>query len=434
MTVQIKQTEHVNSYYAATQKQALNLSPFSQPKIHTKVCIIGGGYAGLMTAMSLLERGVKEIVIIEKNKVGWGASGRNGGFVFGGYSLGPRALVKRVGQEKAKALYQFTTQAVDLIRQRINRYQIHCDLVDEGVIWANWFKDQSLLLEEQAFMRKMLQVEWKYLTPEQLSKQIMSKRYHGGLFEKNAMHFHPLNYANGIAHKIIQSGAQLYEATPAKRVKKVSGGSVVETESGEIHCEHLVIAAGGYIENLYPKVASSILPIATYVMATEPLADRLEAVLKTKAAVYDTRFAFDYYRPLPDSSLLWGGRISANTKRPKDLEQDLKNDVYKVFPDLGDFKVDYAWEGWMAYSRHQMAQIGQVDSNVWYGIGFGGHGVAPTTAAGEILASAICGDNSAIQQFKPWGLPWNGGVFGPIAAQVSYAWYQARDWLKQTLE
>jgi gamma-glutamylputrescine oxidase len=248
------------------------------------------------------------------------------------------------------------------------------------------------------------------------------------------MHFHPLNYANGIAKQIIHAGGKIFEATAANKVRTVKGGSVVETESGEIHCEHLVIAAGGYIENFYPKVSTSILPIATYVMATQPLNERLAEILTTKAAIYDTRFAFDYYRPLADSRLLWGGRISANTKKPKSLARQLKADVLKVFPQLGDFRVDYAWEGWMAYSRHQMAQIGEVKPNVWYGIGFGGHGVAPTTAAGEILASAICGDHSSVKQFSPWGLPWNGGVFGPLAAQASYSWYQTRDWLKQTLE
>jgi len=283
-------------------------------------------------------------------------------------------------------------------------------------------------------MQEVMDTEWQYLSPEQLSERIVSERYCGGLFEANAMHFHPLNYAGAIARQIQSAGAAVYESSPVVDLDTDSTIKTVITAKGTVRCKQLVIAAGGYIGNLCPPIARSILPIATYVMTTEPLGERLAAVMKSQAAVYDTRFAFDYYRPLKDTRLLWGGRISANTGTPRALGENLKQDMLKVFPDFEDVKIERVWDGWMGYSRHQMAQIGQLKPGVWYGIGFGGHGVAPTTAAGEIIAAAIAQQDQTYQQFKPWGLPWNGSVFGPPAAQLSYWWYELKDWFKDSLD
>jgi gamma-glutamylputrescine oxidase len=432
-----KNNQYPASYYAATLNNSESKVSFAQGLTHeieVETCIIGGGYAGLMTALSLIERGHTNVAILEEHKIGWGASGRNGGFVFGGYSLGPRALVKQVGLKKARDLYQMTTASVDLIRKRISQYGIACDLVDKGVIWANWFKDQDLLFKEQAFMAESMGVKWQYLSPDALKKQIKSDRYCGGLFEPNAMHFHPLNYAIGIGEEIVNQGGQIFETCKVLDIDYRQATKVVTTEGGKVNCKNVVLAGGGYIGNLCRPVSRSILPIATYVMTTEPLEDKLSDYINTKAAIYDTRFAFDYYRPLEDSRILWGGRISANTKTPKNLEHQLQADLAKVFPALKNTKIDYVWDGFMAYSQHQMAQIGELAPGVWYGIGFGGHGVAPTTTAGEVLAAAITKENKNFQQFKPWGLPWNGGPFGPPAAQLSYWWYELKDWLKEKTE
>lgn len=423
------------SYYAATLNVVNDAFQQGLEKdLEVETCIIGGGYAGLMTALSLIERGHRNIAILEQHKIGWGASGRNGGFVFGGYSLGPKALVNQVGLDQARELYQMTVAAVELIRKRIAQYQIECELVDKGVIWANWFKDQELLFKEQAFMADSMGVEWQYLSPEELSQQIKSERYCGGLFEPNAMHFHPLNYALGIGGEIVRQGGKVFENCQVLDIDYKQATKVVSTYGGKVACKNIVLAGGGYIGGLCKPVARSILPIATYVMATEPLGDKLKDYINTQAAIYDTRFAFDYYRPLQDSRILWGGRISANTKTPQNLNSQLQYDLSKVFPELAGIKIEYAWDGFMAYSQHQMAQIGELAPNVWYGTGFGGHGVAPTTTAGEVLAGAITGQDKKYQQFTPWGLPWNGGPFGPPAAQLSYWWYELKDWMKQRLE
>ncbi|WP_196140537.1 FAD-binding oxidoreductase [Aliikangiella sp. G2MR2-5] len=422
-----------NSYYAATLNEQ-NSYPLLQGAKDFETCVVGGGYAGLMTALGLIERGHTSVAIVEQNKVGWGASGRNGGFVFGGYSLGPEQLVAQVGLERARLLYGLTLDAVDLIRNRVKTYEIQCDLVDQGVILANWFKKQAPLLQLQAFMRDSMGVEWEYLSPSALRQLVNTERYTGGLFEPNAMHFHPLNYARGIASAIKNKGGEIYEGSPAINIEMEGSVKTVSCSNGEIRCKNLVIAGGGYLSHIASPLRRSVLPIATYVMATEPLGDKLEQSINTKAAIYDTRFAFDYYRPLNDSRILWGGRVSANTNSPGDLRNLLYQDMLKVFPEMTNVKIDFHWQGFMSYARHQMAQIGQLYPNVWYGIGFGGHGVAPTTLAGEVLAEAITGASEKVKAFETWGLPWNGGVFGPPAAQVSYWWYQLRDWLKEKLD
>lgn len=425
--------EYPDSYYAATRNQHSSYPELEQ-SLDAEVCIIGGGYAGLMTALGLIERGVNNVVLLEKNRVGWGASGRNGGFVFGGYSLGPQRLIKQVGLEQARALYQFTQSAVNLIRQRIDKYQINCDRVDDGVILANWFKQQDDLHQLQDFMASKMSVDWQYLSPEKLSEKIHSERYCGGLFEPNAMHFHPLNYALGIAEQIVSAGGKIFEQTGVINVDDKAAIKKVITEQGVINCKHVVMTGGGYVDKAMPALKRSVLPIATYVMATEPLGEKLNDCLSTRAAIYDTRFAFDYYRPLKDTRLLWGGRISARTLEPSNLKQALHKDMVKVFPSLASAKVDYVWQGYMGYARHEMAQVGQLSSNVWFCNGFGGHGVAPTTAAGEIIASAIASSDTTYQQFESWRLPWNGGPFGPAAAQLSYWWYQLKDWYKDKLD
>jgi gamma-glutamylputrescine oxidase len=188
-----------------------------------------------------------------------------------------------------------------------------------------------------------------------------------------------------------------------------------------------VIAGGGYLSQLVPALERAILPIATYVMTTEPLGDALHALVPSHAAIYDTRFAFDYYRKLNDSRLLWGGRISIRDRSAQDIARFLKQDMVKVFPALKDARVEHAWGGMMSYARHKMPQIGRLPNGLWYGLGFGGHGVAPTTAAGELLADAIALKAPLPDGFERYGLPRTFRPAGLLAAQATYSWLQLKD-------
>ena len=417
------------SFYQATS--AGDSYPSLQGTVETSVCIIGGGFAGLATALSLAERGETSIVLLDGETIGHGASGRNGGFVFGGYSLGERALLDSAGDEAGRALYRLTLAAVEQIRDRIQRYAIDCDARYEGVILANWFDDDRILDEQQRFMAGRLGVEWQRVSRAGLAEQLRTKRYFGGLFEPSAFHFHPLKYAQGLARVLASKGVAVHERSRATRISPDGHGWLVQTPDGQVRAKDVVVCCGGYIERLYPKLGGAILPIATYVMATEPLGERLQASVRTGAAVYDTRFAFDYYRPLSDTRLLWGGRIAIRDRSPADVARLLQQDMLKVYPQLVGTRVDYAWSGMMSYGRHRMPQVGRLPEGLWYGMGFGGHGVGPTTLAGELLAAALRGDGSVLASFNAWGLPHAGGPAGLFAAQLTYWYYELRDWMRQ---
>jgi gamma-glutamylputrescine oxidase len=420
---------HDQSYYRATTKATDY--PALQGKHDAAVCIVGGGFAGLATAMSLMERGETNIVLLEGDSIGYGASGRNGGFVFGGFSLGERSVVDTVGVEEGRKLYQMTLDAVEQIRRRIDKYGIDCDARHGGIYLANWFDDDSILEQQQRFMAETLGVDWERVSRAELAEKLSSERYFGALYEKNAFHFHPLKYAQGLARALVAGGVKVHEASRVTSLTPDGQGWRVATNTGEVRARDVVICCGGYIEKLYPKLASAILPIATYVMVTEPLNERLPTAMRTVAAVYDTRFAFDYYRPLADSRILWGGRISIRDRSPQDVAHLLYHDMLKVYPQLEGTKVDYAWSGMMSYGRHKMPQLGRLPEGLWYGMGFGGHGVGPTTLAGDVLAAAMRGEGTELARFGPWGLPTTGGPAGLLAAQLTYWYYEMRDWMRQ---
>jgi glycine/D-amino acid oxidase-like deaminating enzyme len=416
-------------YYRAT------CSPDHHDSLHgareCAVCIIGAGFAGLATAMSLVERGVRDIVILEAEHVGYGASGRNGGFVFGGFSLGERSLLAAAGLEPGRKLYQLTLDAVETIRRRIALHAIECDAREEGVILANWFDDARILDTQQRFMAQELGVEWRRLSRDELAGMLRTGRYFGGLFEPHGFHFHPLKYACGLARTLDAAGVAIHERSAATGVSRSGAQWRISTASGEVRAREVVMCCGGYIERLHPRLRAAILPIATYVMVTEPLGERLKGAMRTGAAVYDTRFAFDYYRPLHDTRLLWGGRISVRDHKPATVAQLLYRDMLRVYPQLEGVRVEHAWSGLMSYARHKMPQIGRLPDGLWYGMGFGGHGVAPTTAAGEVLAAGIDGDLAHVEQFAKWGLARAGGPAGLLAAQLMYWYYGLRDRMRQ---
>jgi len=385
-------------------------------------------------ALGLAERGLRDVVLLESHGIGHGASGRNGGFVFGGYSLGEDALLRQLGLERAQRLYGATTRAVDLIRERIRKYAIECDAVDAGVIWANWFRDPEILRARQSLLKETYGVEWEWLPEAQLRSVIHSRRYHDGLLERNALHLHPIDYLHGMVRAAQRQGVRFHEHSRVRHVERDGVHWRVKTAGGEVKAQTVVLACGGYLAKLEREVDRAILPIATYVMATEPLGERLQECLHTEAAIYDTRFAFAYYRPLKDTRLLWGGRISIRNRSPEGVKKLLMRDLLRVFPQLEGVKIDYAWSGLMSYARHQMPQLGTRGDGLWWMQAFGGHGTAPTCAAGELLADAIAEGGEGWREFASFGLQSAWRPFGYLGAQAQYWWLEGKDRWKAMLE
>lgn len=416
----------MTTFYADTADRSLRFAPLAVNK-ETGTVIIGGGFAGLGTALSLLEHGARDTVLLESETIGFGASGRNGGFVAGGFSLDAAKLHKRLGREGARKLYALSEGAVKQIRSRIDRYAIACDAIYGGVIVASWFNEDGTLQEIQRLMRDEFGLHWAWLPRDQMREMLRTERYHAGLHELDAFHFNPLKYAQGKARVLAHSGVELHEQSRVTRVEPDGAGWRVHTAKASVRCRRVAVCAGGYIDGLLPALGRNTMPIATYVMATEPLGEHLRDAIRTDAAVFDTRFAFDYYRALADTRLLWGGRMSTRERSSEDLAKLLHGDLVRVYPQLRDARVTHAWSGLMSYTRHQMPLVGRFPDGIWYAIGFGGHGVAPTTLGGEVLARAMLGVEPVPEQFDAYGREPTFGRLGLIAAQITYWGLQARD-------
>ncbi|UPG84083.1 FAD-binding oxidoreductase [Luteibacter aegosomatis] len=421
------------SWYHGRTPEPVPRSP-PRGRREASVVIVGGGFAGLNTALGLAARGVRDVVLLESRTIGFGASGRNGGFVFAGYSLGERALLDRVGEARARSLYRRTVDAVNLIRERIDTLAIDCHCVDAGVVWANWFRDGRLLRDRQRLLAEHYDADWQWIPAEAMHEFVRSRRYHDGLYERNAMHIDPLAYARGLARVAEAAGVAIHEGSRVRMLERRGPRWVLRVGDAEIEAPQVVLACGGYLAGLDRRIDRAVLPIATYVMVTEPLGERLAECLRTRAAIYDTRFAFDYYRPLSDTRLLWGGRISIRDRSPRAVQHLLARDLVRVFPSLKGVRIEQAWSGLMSYARHEMPQVGTHGNGLWYAQAFGGHGLAPTCAAGEALAEAIASGEASLPDYADFGLEPVHRPFGYLAAQGTYWKYEFADWMKSRLE
>lgn len=395
--------------------------------VEADVCVVGGGLAGLSTALGLAERGIK-VVLIEAQRVGWGASGRNGGFVSAGFSLSPRQIVEDLGQAQAREIYDLSRNAVALIRRRIEAFDLPGVPVVDGRMKVLRYHDPEQLARDRDFMSEVFAIDSELWQRDRLREVLLTERYHAALYNNSGFHFHPLNYALGIAQAVQARGAEIYEDTPAVWLDLDSSQKLIETPSGTVRAKDVVIACGGYIGGLLPALSGATLPVATYVVTTEPLGERLKEAIRVPYAISDTRLAGNYFRALSDGRILWGGDITARTREPRHLATKMIDDLVSVFPQLEGIRAEDAWMGLMGYPVHKMPQLGQHTPGVWHCMGYGGHGMSATTMGGELIASAIAENDDRYRLFSHYGLQWTGGpIAGAIGAQMTYWYYQLRD-------
>ena len=397
----------------------------------TRVVVIGGGFAGLATAFGLVERGVREVTLLEAERIGYGASGRNGGFLMAGFPPGEAQLLRRHGRAEAAELYGWTVQAVRLLKRRIRDYDLDCDLRETGLVLADWFGDSARLRHHLALINGELGGNWREIVPGELSRWVGSARYAGGLLEPDGAHFHPLKYAQAVACQLETGGVRIHEHSPAISIDSRAGGYRVTSPDGVVDADQVVVCTGGYRRRAPRRVKRAILPIASFVAVTEPIPERLPALLPAGAPVYDTRFAFDYYRPLADGRLLWGGRISVRRPSGAVIRSWLGRDLLRVFPELAGVAFESAWGGLMGYPRHQMPIVGETRPGYWHVVGFGGRGVAQTTLGGELAAGAIAEGDERYRKLAGYRLRPVYGVAGLAMAQLHYWHLQAADWWRE---
>ncbi len=424
--------DYIETYYRDTLKSDKS-RPVLDGEMRADVCVIGGGLAGLSTALGLAEY-KKKVILLEANRIGWGASGRNGGFVAKGYACGYRQLVKQVGLPHTKELHKLATHGRALIKKRIENYKIDCGPVLNGVLGVSWNKNEQGVRDYIDFMQTELKAPLEYWTEEQVRSVCKTERYHEGFYSPEDYQFHPLNYAHGLAGGIESHGGQIFEKTKALSIdEKKDGGYIVHTAQGKVVCDQVVLSCSIYIDGaLSTKLKYAAFPVYTYVMVTTPIPEEiLDSALAMRYAIFDNRFAQDYYRRLPDNRILWGGRVdlSGNTQN---LAQVMLRDLLKVYPQLeGHVQADYAWGGALCYAPHKMPQIGELKPGLWYNTCFGGHGLVPTSVGGDVVSSAIATGDERYKLFKPFSKLWfAGGPLSPYIAQsVYYAW-RLRDFVR----
>lgn len=418
-------TEYIDTHYRRTLASDDRCAALTGAH-QSDVCIIGGGLAGLTTALELLRRG-RNVTILEARRIAWGASGRNGGFVSPGFACGQEKISRKVGPDQAKALYRLSMEGVDIVAANIRDLGIvEAERID-GIIGAIRYDDANGLLAHRDQMERDFGRKLSFLARDQLREILLSEKYQQALFDHDSFHFHPLNYARALAREIVRQGGNIHEGTPAISITQTNGRQRIATPGGDVTAQEVVFTGGGYTDRLCPALTRSFLPIATYVLLTEPDAALLQQAVRTTAAIGDDRRAGDYYRIVGGDRLLWGGRITTRTADPQDLAGLLRREMVSTYPQLRPLKVEIAWSGLMSYARHLMPQIGRLSAGRWYCTAFGGHGMNTTAIGGRLIAEAISGDSDRYRLFAPFTLDWNGGIFGRAAAQLTYWTYQLQD-------
>lgn len=421
---------HTASYYAASANAAPDCSTL-QDDIEVDVCVIGAGITGCATALNLAEKGYK-VAALEANRVGWGASGRSGGQMIFGYACDMDKLKSMLGAKDARLLWDISEQALAYTKSLIDRFDIQCDLKPGHLHAAVKPRHQRAL----AAWKTELENEYGYrglqlLDKESLRSILNTDAYLGGLFDPNSGHLHPLNYTLGLAAAAQQAGAVIYEGSPATRVE-YGAQTRVSTPGGTVRCQHLVFCGNAYLGDLEHKLRNKYMPVGTYILATEPLGrERGLSLIHNDMAVADINFVLDYFRLSGDYRLLYGGRVSYSTVAPLNLERAMRPRMLKVFPQLGDVKIEYTWGGFVGITMNRAPHFGRLRDNVYFAQGFSGHGIALAGMAGRLMADAIAGSAEKFDVFTriPHMRFPGGRLFRTPALVLAMAWYRLRDML-----
>ena len=391
-------------------------------RVEADVCVIGGGLAGLTTALELSRRGIP-VVMLEARRIAWGASGRNGGFVSNGFALGMDGVAARVGEEGARALYQLSRSGTEYVRREIAGTD---PSIKMGEGWQSCIR-YSNATEKRQWVAEMQQAygqEIEFLDVSETRARVNSLRYFQSSYDPTAFHMHPLRYALMIAAKAEAAGARLFENSPALSVSREGAAHVARTAQGEVRAKHVVYCVSSLDRRLHAETGRAVLPVATYVAVTQPLTQNL---IRTRSAISDSRRAGNYYRLVDEGRILWGGAITTRISEPARLGERMKRDMLSVFPALGNLRIDYAWAGLMGYARHFMPVIGTDGQGQWWATAFGGHGMNTTAMGGILLGRAIGAKDDEYRRFAPFGAEWAGGPLGRVGVQAGYWYMQLKD-------
>lgn len=429
MTALETRQEHTASYYAATATYPQRY-PEVEGTVTADICVVGAGFTGVSTALTLVERGYS-VALVEANRIGWGASGRNGGQLIHGFSKDYK-IAQELGPDYEDMIWEMAWRGHDMIFDRVERYGIDCDLVP-GYIEVATKPSQVTELEEQLdrLERHKHPYPFQLMDRTQTIETLGTEAFHGGLLTERNGHLQPLNLCAGEAHAAAGLGAKVFEMSPVTHLEYGQRPAAI-TAKGRVEANHIVLAGNAY-HRLEPKHLSGLIfPAGSYVIATEPLQGGLrEKVNPRTLAVCDTNEIVDYYRTTLDGRMLYGGRCNYSGRDPSDITASIRPRMLKIYPELQDVKVEYEWGGKIGIVLNRIPMLGRIEGNVYYVQGFSGHGVNATHIMGEITADAICGTAEKfdlfanIKHFRIPGTQW----FGNQMLAMGMLYYRMKDWL-----
>ncbi len=416
-----------NSWYAATARP---LEPFArlQGEARTDVCVIGAGYTGLSAALHLAKAG-RDVVLLEAHRVGFGASGRNGGQLGSGQRMDQDGLERLMGDTEATKLWQLAEDAKALVKHLVAEHEIDCDLKPGVAHTGSSKREVEPLHRYSAHLRE----KYGYDALEDLDQAAChalcpSPDYVGGTLDWGAAHLHPLNYALGLARAAAAVGVRIHEDSEV--LELVEGQPVrIRTETGHVIADNLILACNGYLGKLNSQVAARVMPINNFIAATEPLGDDAVRVLTQDVAIADCKFVVNYFRLSRDKRLLFGGGESYGYRFPKDIAALVRKPMTQIFPHLADVRIDYAWGGTLGITMKRMPFLARLGPNLLSASGYSGHGVGTATHAGQLMALAIQGETDGFDtmaRVPAPSFPGGGTLRSPLLV-LAMTWFSLRD-------
>ncbi|WP_085906050.1 NAD(P)/FAD-dependent oxidoreductase [Kiloniella majae] len=421
--------DYTNSYYTASMNQSHD-RPEITGEHNCDVCVIGGGMTGTSAALHLAERGYK-VILLEASKISWGASGRSGGQMIIGYNQSYQDIKKMVGKDDASKLWKMGEEAMSLAKSQIKKHAIDCDLASGHYHVSTKQRHVGELEEYLEDLESAGYTGCKLLDKSEIRQKIDSDKYLSGMHDPNGGHLHPLNYTLGLADAAEESGATLYERS---RVINIKHGKAprVYTDKAVVNCKHVALCTNAYLDGLDKKLDNKIMPVGTYILATDPLSKEEAAkLIPDNAAVADILFVLNYYRLSGDRRMLFGGEVNYSGKDPSDIGKIMQKTMLEYFPQLASKKIDYAWGGNVAITVNRLPHFGKLAESTYFAHGFSGHGVVLTGLAGKLIAEAIAGSEERFDVFSriPHQSFPGGRLLRTPALVLAMAYYRLRDLL-----
>jgi len=390
--------DYPDSYYVASANPHPR-HPELKGEVQVDVCVVGGGFTGVSAVLHLAERGY-QVALVEAARIGWGASGRNGGQLASGLRKDVIELEPRLGRQRTRLLWDMADEAMDIITQRIHRHAIRCDYKRGNLLAATRERFLPELAEEVELVARHYGYDgYRMLDRAELHAAVASEQYCGGRLDSGGGHLHPLNFVLGMAQAALEAGVRIYENSVVERVDW-GASPVVRTAHGQVQSRYVLLCGNAYLGDVEPRISNKVMPIANHVLATEPLGEqRARALIRDDWCVCATKFVVDYYRLSADHRLLFGGGETYSFEEPPDIKRFVRRYMLDVFPQLEDARIDYAWSGQLAVTMDRLPHFGRLGSTGFFVQGFSGSGVVLTQLAGRLLAEAVAGSAERFDVF-----------------------------------